>query len=68
MSILIRNLFKVVAADPHNTYTEVFTKLSAAQDWEENLWDSGSCYSSVIYRAVVENESGHIQWEKVRVG
>ena len=35
-----RNLYKVVAIDTHDTHTEVFTTLSAAQDWEENLWES----------------------------
>jgi hypothetical protein len=66
MPILIRNLYKVCAIDAHDTHTEVFTTLPAAQGWEKGLWDGGSCCSSVIYRAVTEDGSGHIQWEKVR--
>lgn len=66
MPIVIRNLYKVCAIDAHDTHSEVFTTLSAAQNWEEGLWDNGSCCMSVIYRAVAEDGSGGILWEKVK--
>lgn len=65
--MVIRELFKVSAIDDHDTHTEVFTTLLAAQDWEKDLWDGGSCCMSVIYRAVAEDGSGGIMWERIRV-
>jgi hypothetical protein len=66
MSILIRNLYKVCAIDTHDTHTEAFTTLSAAQQWEKDLWDDGSCCMSTIYRAVAEDGNGEIKWEWVK--
>lgn len=68
MPILIRDLYKVCANDAHGTHTEVFITLLAAQDWEESLWDGGSCCMSTIYRAVAEDEDGGIMWERVKGG